>query len=259
MKTVRLFKNRFVINPIRTRLLTALAAVIVLLSGTSTLYSRESLDGELAKALRNTVKCERIEIKTNTGDNKSGDLKSLFMKFVSLPINGVPVDYVTAQYTDPKIDFKALRNANTVKITSYSDFAIRILVSEQTIKNEFIRMARRLNFHYDKFLIKFSPPYIELEFSVPASTIPPKDRKLVEKFMVNDRFEGYAALRLEVRDGRIFVAPAKVIMNHFLLPMPVLTELQKRVNPIYIIPRVLPFDFTLGKIDLLKQYIFLSN
>lgn len=259
MKTANSFKNRFVNYPVRTRLITAVAAVIVLLFGASTLYSRESLDGELAKALKKTVKCERIEIKTNTGDSESGDLRSLLMKFVSVPMNGVPVDYVTAQYTDPKIDFKALRNANTVKITSYSDFAVRILVSEQTIKNEFIRKARRQNFHYDKFLIKFSPPYIELEFSVPASTIPPKDRKLVEKFMVNDRFEGYAALRLEARDSRIFVVPAKVILNHFLLPMPVLTELQKRVNPIYQIPRMLPFDYTLGKVDLLKQYIFLRN
>lgn len=259
MKTASFFKNRFVNYLVRSCLITALTSVIVLLSGASMLYSRESLDGELAKALKNAVKCERIEIKTNTGDDKGGDLKSLFMKFVSLPINGVPVDYVTAQYTNPKIDFRALRNANTVKITSYSDFAVRILLSEQTIKNEFIRTARRLNFHYDKFLIKFSPPYIELEFSVPASTIPPKDRKLVEKFMVNDRFEGYAALRLEVRDSRIFVVPAKVILNHFLLPTPVLAELQKRVNPIYQIPRVLPFDYTLGKVDLLKQYIFFSN
>ncbi|OGW39553.1 MAG: hypothetical protein A2X58_08775 [Nitrospirae bacterium GWC2_56_14] len=259
MKTADFIKNRFVSYPVSIFLITALAAVIVLLSGASTLYSRESLDGEIAKALRKTVKCERIEIKTNTGDNKSGDLKSLFMKFVSLPMNGVPVDYVTVQYTDPKIDLKALRNANTVKITSYSDLAVRFLLSEQTIKNEFIRTARRMNFHYDKFLIKFSPPYIELEFSVPAGTIPPKNRKLVEKFMVNDRFEGYAALRLEVRDSRIFVVPAKVILNHFLLPMPVLAELQKRVNPIYQIPRVLPFDYTLGKVDLLKQYVFLSN
>ena len=259
MKTAHFFKNRSADDPVQTRLIAALAAVIVLLSGASTLHSRESLDSELAKALRKTVKCERIEIKTKAGDDKSGDLKSLFMKFVSLPINGVPVDYVTAQYTNPKIDFRALKNANTVKITSYSDFAVRILISEQTIKNEFIRTARRLNFHYEKFLIKFNPPYIELEFSVPSSTIPPKDRKLVEKFLVNDRFEGYAALRLEVRDSRIFVVPAKVILNHFLLPKPVLAELQKRVNPIYHIPHVLPFDYTLGKIDLLKQYIFLSN
>jgi hypothetical protein len=231
---------------------------MVLLFSTSTLYSRESLDDELAKALRKTVRCERIEVKSDTS-GKSGELKSLFMKFVSLPINGVPVDYVTVQYADPKIDLKALRTANTVRIVSYSDLAVRILASERTIKNEFTRAARRMNFHYDKFLIKFSSPYIELEFSVPASTIPPKDRKLVEKFMVNDRFEGYAALRLEVRDSRIFVVPAKVILNHFLLPMPVLTELQKRVNPIYTLPRALPFDYTLGKIDLLKQYIFLSN
>jgi len=64
---------------------------------------------------------------------------------------------------------------------------------------------------------------------------------------------------LEVRDSRIFLAPAKVILNHFLVPRPVLTELQKRINPIYQIPRVLPFDYRLEKIDVLKQYLFLSN
>jgi len=159
-------------------LLTALIAVIALLTVTSTVHSRESLDGELARALRKTVKCERIEIKTNAGGSKGGDLRSLSMKFVGLPINGMPVDHVTAQYTDPRIDLKALRHANTVKITSYSEFAVKMLVSEQTIRNEFTRRAKALNFHYDKFVIKFSPPYIEVEFSVPASTIPPKDRKL---------------------------------------------------------------------------------
>ena len=240
------------------RLLPVLSSVTVLLFGASALYSRESPDGEIAKALKRTVKCARIEIKTTTGDDKNDQLKSLFVKFVSLPVNGVPVD-VAVQYADPKIDFRALRNSNTLKITSYSDFRLRVLVSEQTIKNEFTRRAQMLNFHYDKFLIKFSPPYIELEFSVPAGTLAPQDRKLVEKFMVNDRFEGYAALRLEVRDNKVFVAPAKIILNHFLLPKPVLAELQKRANPVYLIPRMLPFDYTLEKIDLLKQYVLLSN
>jgi len=65
-------KNSPVNDPVPTRVIATLAAVIALFAGASALHSRESLDDELAKALRRTVKCERIEIKTNTGDGKSG-------------------------------------------------------------------------------------------------------------------------------------------------------------------------------------------
>ncbi len=256
MKTANWFNNRFSAQFL-ARALPILSVVLVLFAA-SDLHSRESLDGEIARALRRTVKCERVEIKTSAADDTSGNPKSLFIKFVSLPVNGVPVD-VAVQYDDPKIDFKALRSAHTFKITSHANLGVKVLIPERTIQDEFARTAKRLNFRYDKFLIKFSPPYVELEFSIPATTLAPQDRKLVEKFMVNDRFDGYAALRLEVRDNRVFVAPAKVILNHFLLPKAVLAELQKRVNPIYQIPRMLPFHYTLGKADLLQHYIFLSN
>jgi hypothetical protein len=77
--------------------------------------------------------------------------------------------------------------------------------------------------------------------------------------MRNNRFEGYAALRLEVRDNKVYASPDKVILNHFLLPMTVVAEIKKRMNPIYRIPRVQPFEYALGKAGVLKQYIFFSN
>jgi len=176
-----------------------------------------------------------------------------------MPKHILPADYVTVQYTNPNIDLIALKKSNNFKIKSYSNFKIGMLVSEQTIKNEFDKTAKRLNLRYNKFLIKFTPPYIELEFDIPAGAIPPKDRKLVEKFIKNKRLEGYAALRLEIHGNKIIASPVKVILNHFLLPMTLVSELKKRINPIYYIPRIRPFDYDLVKVDILKQHIFFSN
>jgi hypothetical protein len=248
------FKNR--LSPLTHIFLSSL---ILLTFTASDLYSQEPLENEISKALRKSVKCERIEIKTKAGEDKSGKLKSLFIKFVSMPKNVLPADFVTVQYTNPKIDFRALRKSNTFKVASYSDFKIGMLVSEQTVRNEFEKTAKRFKFHYNKLQIKFTPPYIELEFDIPASAIPAKDRNLVDKFIKNKRLEGYAALRLEVRDNKIFVSPAKVILNHFLLPAPLVAELKKRINPVYRIPRLQTFDYALGKAEILKQYIYFSN
>jgi hypothetical protein len=255
----RLFKNRFIRHRFPAQLMTVLSSVIFLFFAATDLYSQQSLDSEIAKALRKIVKCEKIEIKTKTEDNKSGKLRSLLIRLVGMPKHILPADYVTVQYANPDIDLIALKKSNNFKIKSYSNFKIGMLVSEQTIKNEFAKAAKRLHLQYNKFLIKFTPPYIELEFDIPVGAIPLKDRKLVEKFIRNNRLEGYAALRLEIHDNKIIASPVKVILNHFLLPMTVVSELKKRINPIYQIPRIRPFDYDLVKVDILKQQIFFSN
>jgi hypothetical protein len=253
------FKNRFIKHLFPAHLIIVLSSVILLFFTASDLYSQESLDSDIAKALRKIVKCEKIEIKTKTEDNKSGKLRSLIIRLVAMPKHILPADYVTVQYINPNIDLIALKKSNNFKIKSYSNFKIGMLVSEQTIKNEFDKRAKRLNLRYNKFLIKFTPPYIELEFDIPVDAIPLKDRKLVEKFIKNKRLEGYAALRLEIHNNKIIASPVKVILNHFLLPMTLVSELKKRVNPIYRIPRIRPFDYDLVKVDILKQHIFFSN
>lgn len=253
------FKNRFIEQRFPAHLMIVLSSLIFLFFAASDSYSLESLDGDIAKAIRKTVKCDKIEVKTKGGDNKSGNLRSLLIRLVAMPKHILPADYVTVQYTNPDIDLMALKKSNKFKIKSYSNFKIGMLVSEQTIRNEFAKRAKKLSLRYNKFLIKFTPPYIELEFDMPVDAIPLKDRKLVEKFIKNKRLEGYAALRLEIRDNKIFASPVKVILNHYLLPMTLVSELKKRINPIYRIPRIRPFDYDLVKVDILKQHIFFSN
>jgi hypothetical protein len=235
-----------------------LSSVIFLLFTATGSYSQELLHSDIANALRKSIKCEKIEIKTSSADNKGGKLRSLLIRLVA-PKDILPADYVTVQYTNPDIDLTALKKSKNFKIKSSSNFKIGMLVSEQTVKNEFVKTAKRLNLRQNKFLIKFTPPYIEVEFDIPASAIPLKDRKLVERFVRNKRLEGYAALRLEVRDNKIIASPVKVILNHFLLPTPLVSELKKRIKPLYRIPRIRPFDYDLAKVDILKQHVFLSN
>ena len=252
------FKNRIMKHRFPAHATIALATVVFLFWTATESYPEQSIDSEIANALRKVVKCERVEIRTKTGDSKSGNLKTLLIRLVGMPKHVLPADFVTVQYANPNIDLLALKKSN-FKMKSYSNCKIGMLVSEQTIKNEFDRAAKRLKLHYNKFQFKFTPPYIEVEFDLPASAIPPKDRKLVEKFVRNKRLEGYAALRLEVHDKKISASPVKVVLNHFLLPTAVVSELKKRVNPIYQVPRIRPFAYDLAKIDIMKQHVFLSN
>jgi hypothetical protein len=253
------YKNRSIKHRFPAHLLIVLSSVLFLFLTPSDSYSQQSLDSDIAKALRKIVKCEKIEVKTKPEDNKSGKLGSLSIRLVAMPKNILPADYVTVQYANPDIDLIALRKSKNFKVKSYSNFKIGMLVSEQTVKNEFEKTAKRLKMRYKKFLIRFTPPYIELEFDIPADAIPLKDRKLVGKFIRNKRLEGYAALRLEIHDKKIIASPVKVILNHFVLPTTLVSELKKRINPIYNVPRIRPFDYDLVKVDILKQHIFLSN
>lgn len=254
-----LFKIKSCKSLLIAHLLIVLSSGITPSFAASDLYAQASRDSEIAKALKKIVQCERIEIKTKAEENKSGTLTSLVIKFESVSKKFLPADYITLQYTNPTIDLKALIDSSTFNITSYRDFKIGVLVSDKALKNEFDKMAKMLNIHYNKFLIKFTPPYIELEFDFPASGIPPKERKLVEKFVKNKKFEGYAALRLEVHDNKIFAFPTKVILNHFLLPMTVIDEITKRINPLYHVPRIQPFTYSLEKVGIQKKYLFFSN
>lgn len=259
LQMAHLLKNSVIAHRMPARMMFALSSVLFLFCAASDSYSQQSRDSDIAKALGRIVKCERIEIKTRNEDNKSGKMGALLIRLAGMSKHLVPADYVTAQYTNPDIDVTALKKSNSFNVKSYSNFKIGMLFSEQTIKNEFDRTAKRLNLHYNKLSIKLTPPYIEVEFDIPVEAIPLKNRKSVEKYVKNRRLEGYAALRLEVHDNKIFASPAKVILNHFLLPMPLVSELKKHFNPIYQVPNIRPFNYNLVKADILKQHILLSN
>jgi len=138
----------------------AVSSVIFLFLTAADSHSQETLDSDIGKALRKIVKCEKIEIKTKREDPYSGRLRSLLIRLVAMPKDILPADYVTVQYTNPDLDLIALKKSNNFRVKSSSNFKVGMLASEQTVKNEFARTAKRLNLKYTKFSIKFTPPYI---------------------------------------------------------------------------------------------------
>jgi hypothetical protein len=259
LKTASLSRINLLKIPLFFRLIVAFSSGIVLFFAASDLYSQVPLDREIAEAVKKVVPCKWIEVKTKPEGSRGEKLKSVMIKFEGVSKNFLPADYVTVQYANPVIDLRALRNSGVFSVISQSDFKIGVLVSDQALKNEFDKRAKKSNIRYNKFLIKFTPPHIELEFDIPAGAIPSEHRQFLEKFAKNKKFEGYAALRLEVRDNKVFAFPTKVILNHFLLPTPVLDELAKRINPLYPIPLIQPFTYSLQKVGIQKRYIFFSN
>jgi len=222
-------------------------------------FSREPLENELAKVLAKSSQCEKIEVKIKGEGKNRANPEKLLIKMTSTPARCIPADYVTAQYSEPKINLGSLRKEKSFKVNSFRDFRIGMLFSEQTIRREFDKAARRLKVPYNKLSIRFTPPYIEVEFDILASSIPAKERRIVEKFIKKGRLAGYAAIRLEVQGNRVIASPDKVILNHFRLPMPLVSELKKRMNPVWHIPQVRPFEYTPKTIDVMKQYVYLSN
>lgn len=260
LKMALLFKNRIFANRFPAHVLLLVTGILFfLIISPSDVYAQDSLSSDIAKALKKTVPCEKIEVKAAPVDNKSGNMKSLLIRLEALKQYELPADFVTVQYTNPTIDVPALKRLNRFKIKSATNCKIGMLVSEKSVKNEVDKQLKRLHLTPNNFSIKFTPPYIEVQFNVPAGAIPVKERNLVEKFIRNKRLEGYAALRLEIQNNRLVASPVKVILNHFLLPTTLLTELKKRINPLAHIKRIRPFDYDLVKVDVLKQHIFLST
>lgn len=254
-----MFKNSLSKQHVPALLVLVLSSLLCLCLTATTACSMEPLESDIAKALRKVIKCEKIEVKTKGEDSRRGKLQTLLIRLVAMSKQVLPADYVTVQYTNPDINLSALRKSNTFKINSCSNFKIGMLVSEQTVRNEIEKTVKRLNLRYDKLLIKFTPPYIEVEFDIPAGAVPLKERKLLEKFIRNKRFAGYAAFRLEIQGNRLIASPDKVIINHFLMPAPLVAELKKRINPVYHLQRIRPFDYNLVKVDIMKQHVYLSN
>ena len=259
LKTAHLLKSSSIFHQLLRALpLVVLSTAVFLLAAADT-HAAETLEQEIVKALAKSVNCEKIEVKIKGDEKNRAYPDKLLIKLSQTPQQCIPADYVTVQYGNPKIDRVALRKKKQLKIASHSDFKIGMLFSEQTLRHELGKAAKRLNVPFSITALKFSPPHLEVEFSIQTGSIPARDRKIVEKFIRNNRLAGYAAIRLELQGNRVIAVPDKVILNHFLVPKPVLTELKKRMNPVWQIPQVRPFDYTLRNIAVMKQYIFVGN
>jgi len=222
-------------------------------------HSARSLEEEVSRILVKTIKCKKVEVQIKFAKEKAGALKSLAIKFDDIILGPMMADHMTLIYEDPVIDLIRLKKEKEFKILSYSKNKVGILISAKSIEAYLEHKAKQFEKKYNRISIKFSPPYLECLFDVPASEVSPETLQLVKPFVKNAKLEGYAAFRMEAKDNALYASSSKVIVNHFLVPERILRELQNRFNPFDAIPTLHPFQYSMNHVTVQNQYIFLSN
>ena len=168
-------------------------------------------------------------------------------------------DYMTVVYEDPVIDLGKLKQSKELSILSSSKNKISILISTAAIKRYFDNKAKAFKKKYNQISIKFSPPYIECFFDVPAEEISPETLKVLNKFIKGGKLEGYAAFQFKVKNNALYAISSKVIINHFLIPELILREFQTKFNPFDAIPVIKPFEYSINTATVQNKYLFLTN
>jgi hypothetical protein len=217
------------------------------------------LENEIMKALGKNIQCKKIDVQIRLVEEKSGEMKSLAVKFEGVVLGEMVADHMTVLYEKPVIDLNQLKKAKEFKVLSSSKSKVSILISAKAMEGYLAGKAKQLQKKYNRISIKFSPPYTECFFDVPDSEISPKTLKLLDKFVKGGKPEGYAAFRMKAKDNALSALSSKVIVNHFLIPDVILQELQDTFNPFDRIPVLSPFQYSINNVNVQNNYLFLTN
>jgi hypothetical protein len=250
-------KNRF--PPYSSFILIILILPISSIAKSPDISKKSPLEEEVLNALSKSTQCKKIEVQIGSAKEKASVLKTLTVKFDGINLGQMVADYMTIVYEDPVIDLIKLRHSKELNISSYSKSKVSILISSGTIERYLDNKAKELKKRYNRISIKFSPPYIECLFDVPAQEIYPETLKLLDKFIKGGKLEGYAAFQIKVKNNELYALSSKVIVNHFLIPELILRELQTKFNPFDGIPVVKPFQYSINHLTVQNRYIYMTN
>ena len=217
------------------------------------------LEEEVLKAVSQSIQCKKIEVQIGSSNAKPSALKTLTAKFDGINLGQMVADYMTLIYEDPAIDLTKLRRSKELNISSYSKNKVSILISTGGIEKYFSNKAKEFKKRYNRISIKFSPPYIECFFDVPAQEISPETLKLLDKFVKGGKLEGYAAFQIKAKDNALYALSSKAIVNHFLIPELILQEFQTKFNPFDGIPVLKPFQYSINTVTVQNKYLYLTN
>jgi hypothetical protein len=190
---------------------------------------------------------------------KSGEMKSLAVKFEGAVLGEMVADHMTVLYENPVIDLSQLKKAKEFKIRSSSRSKVSILISAKAIEVYLAGKVKKLQKKQVRISIRFSPPYAECLFDIPVSEISPKILKILDKYVTGEKLKGYAAFQMKAKDNALSALSSKVIVNHFLIPDAICQELQNTFNPFDRIPVLSPFRYSINNVDVQNKYLFLTN
>jgi hypothetical protein len=217
------------------------------------------LENEIMQVLGRNIKCRKITVQIMMSKEKPGEIKTLAVKFESAILGHMVADYITVVYEKPVIDLSQLRKAKKFKILSSSNNKVGILISAQAIDNYIAAKAKQYGNNHARVSVRFSPPYAECFFDIPVSEIPPQTLKLLAGYVKGKKIEGYAAVKMSAKNNSLWVQSSKAIINHFLIPGAIIQKLQNILNPVHHVFVLSPLLYSINKVSVQNNYLFLSN
>jgi len=223
-------------------------------------YAQDNdLEKNISKALSKEVHSKNITVKVSTDSKDTKKIVNLIIKFDEIKLGEIRADFLTIQLKQPIIDNKLLQNWNKFKLISAKEKKVNILLSINSLQNYLLVRAKEFGKKNVNINLKFSPPYIECFYDVPKDEISSESIGLLSKFIPGDKLEGYAAFTFTIKNNELSAHSSKVILNHFLLPAPLLKIFENRFNPFENIPTLELMQYHINKINVQSKYLLLSN
>ncbi len=232
-----------------------------------------ALENEILTSLKRSIPCKKIEVRIRQAGDDPGVIKILAVKLEGVALGHMTADYMTIVYEKPLIDLQLLKRAKKFKILSAAKTKVSILISAKAYEDYLAAQARRLQNKNFRLSIRFSPPYVESRFSIPVSGISAGSLKLLNKytkdhqsasaqlaaFLKGNKLEGYAAFQISARQNALSAVPAKVIVNHFVVPGAILQETRNLFNPFDRVAVLPPFQYAINRVTVQNNYLFFTN
>jgi hypothetical protein len=243
---------------------TKLAFFLFLFFSWATLFSTPSASTDtfekvLEKAISKEIKYSGIKIKIWKDAKNDSKIENLVVRLENVNVSGIKVDFITLQYTTPKIDTQLLQKYGSLKIISYSNQKVSMLISTENLQNYLSIRAKEFGKNNINIKLKYTPPFIECFYNVPKSEIASATIDLLSKFIPGDKLEGYAAFTLTSKKNELSAHSSKVILNHFLIPTSILYIFEKKFNPFDNILPLNIFKYEINNIAVQSKYVLLTN
>lgn len=216
------------------------------------------IEKDILNALKSNFSKSIITVKANYDQSNPKDMVSLAIKIENIINLFLPIDIMTISYQKPVLNLERIKKG-FFYVTKHSGQKVSALISPKSIEQYIQNKANYLNKKNVDVKVKYSPPFVECFYNVPLNQISQETTSQLTDFTSSGKFEGYAAFTFKVRNNDLSARGEKVILNHFLLPKPILRLFEDRNNPFDEIIEFEPLKYKFNSATVQKNYILLTN
>jgi len=218
-----------------------------------------SIEQALLRIYPNSNPKVKVLSKSKVFSGSKITLDKLSIRLNKMSFGNIQADFFTVIYENVKIDLNLLESKKTLKIISNKKMDVRIGVSPSKMNESMQIKMRSLGKKKIKADFKYSPPYVECTYNVPESQLGEDTKAMLVKYIAGKSLEGYLAFKLSAKKNQIYADPSKVILNHFLLPSPLVTNFKDVYNPFEELGVIKPFKYSINKCEVQDKYIVFMN